>query len=510
MPLHPDPEAAQREYEETRRAVLEGRADPDAHSADDPLPMSAWVRGRKLMEAVGDAPRVLAHLGLAPARWAAIEARWLGLLHLPSLRARHDLLAERLDVREEAARVAASPAPVTRGPLAPARGSVIARGSRLYVAREGRLDAVELASGRLLWAAALPAPPAQGEEGRAALFDPVSAGEPGAVLVRTQAGALAAYDRDTGAPRWQVPVDPYHATIEEVPGLGVVVHTRGPTGSWAAVLDARTGATVASFGGPTEQIEAVAVHGARLLLLVAQGGAPGAPPAPPLPWGPPAAGPPIPAGMPVVAGVVCVDARTGQRARPMVPARAQARPAPAVLGERSLWAGASPGVLLSIAIGPAPGVMGRLIGRRDDACLELALPEPNLLVDALRPAGPVIAALVRPRGESSVRLLAVDPAAPAIVADTGDLGPAPHRPSGAGLVTSGPLAVLATGTTADQPATLWGIDAPSGRRRWSAMIHGWTGHDFVGDHLVAWTGEGAVALRPEDGAMLGAWPPAGA
>ncbi|AKT39926.1 PQQ-binding-like beta-propeller repeat protein [Chondromyces crocatus] len=604
MPLLPDADADRRAYDAARSAVLAGAEDPDVRFAGDPFSLSAWLRVRKLIEAVGDTARVLHHVGLDPARWADLERRWIGLLHQPSVRARHDLWSERLDVRTEAAQLLSSPGPVSRDALEPgatiltapdsptsasaprrawwalgyalrgaappalravdlatgqvvwegltslctwhsppARGSYAARGRALFFAHETRIGLADLATGTLHWAASLPAPIAHDDEGRVALFDPLpepphatrggppsAANSAGVVLVRTQTPALIALDRESGNVRWQIPLGS-SARLHEVTGLGVLVHARDVTGQWVSLLDPWTGAARWTIGGrladATPQVEAVTVRGRHALLLLTEGTS--TPPWPPLGPGVFPGGAPLPGGAqppqpPVGSGtfsgspalpqpparadrsVLRIDVLTGQPIGPPVRADVQARPAPATLERHHVWAGAAAGTLVRITDRPPPGLVDRLLGRRVDDTTTIALPEPDLLVDALEPAGALVLALVHARGERRVRLLALDPSIGALRWDTRDLGPTPDSPAGAALRIHGTLAAVATGTTPDGPTQITGIDAERGVPRWSLAITGWTGHDLLGDALIVWSREHAQIVRIADGTALGFWP----
>lgn len=530
------PDAWKAVYEQTRAYLLAGQGTLDSELGDNSVKLSTRVRAHKLAEIVGNLQAVLAHLDIDPDAWYAAEESWHNVLHCDAqVRAKCDLLQETVDVREEAARILAGPGPTTSRVLAvsaavalgpqgqpwilgyalregrvvlravdpalgtvvweclsdtlswntPARrGSFVVRGRRLFVIHESSITAVDVADGRHLWSAPLPAVDVYDSLGRARLFMPD--GRTPIVLAQT---SLSAHDEETGQELWRRHGSPHSIVVQPLDGVGVVVFGLNGAHATALVLETRTGAVLCSFGTldgreRVRWVEPLGTPEAMALEIVREDGA---------------------------AMMLIADPRTG-RPLEITPRISQGdERGRLVLHGRPVWLHKvhrmDPSVSL-VWTEPSPDPAFRQRGGRVERCMTTGVLDTGFeRIDAVVAAGAIVMA-------AAGKLLALDARTLQVRFEQPLPGMVRIRSEGSAFIVKGPLVVF-VGDNRDPWAPtppLWqlsAVDARDGRLLWQVPAAQFKDVTSLGIWLVCERYDrGLSVLRLDSGAVAVTWPPA--
>jgi hypothetical protein len=531
LPPHLYKEARER----IRAAILSGQEDSDSVLRGNSVTLSLWVRTRKLIKLVGNTHRVLAHLGLDTAEWEAADGFWSGISYEVSVRTRAELFSEQLDVRDEAAIIAAAALPATTGLLEPhstivlgpdgepwvighvvlpggsvalraiRRGHVVweglhelarwntppktgsfrSSGRALLFAHERGLAAIDPSTGQLRWSIELPEALDRDKLGRPRLFDPFANDERGVLIARTDQQCLLAHDRETGAPRWRFDDhDGYAAHAFLIAGVGVGVSAR----EWCVALDGHTGRVLCAFGarhgGAPVRVQGVACDGVALLLSVRD-------------W---------PHGTDNPQGVVAVDARTGQPTIPFVPVKVAAIISPVVWNERVYWASDDRQSVVVTRLVAAKRSSRWRAQPQPEPCTMVRVEQGDAIVQELAVAPDTVLVLLNGRLQSVARMIGLDAALLTIRFDV-DLVDQHSSLNDKPLVVHKSLAIVATRRrwSGETAAQLRALDVSTGRTVWTLHADGLIEHAMVGAVLVIRSAQGTWFVEPTNGQRIDAF-----
>ncbi len=353
----------------------------------------------------------------------------------------------------------------SRWSFPPDEQKVAFRDDRCFIAIEGALHCLDMASGRVLWTAQLPGEvetrsclAGQGDE--LMLYDFALPSGEGAVAVVTKQGLIAAWGRDGGRPLWHQIWD--SPSVHHVPGLGLILDNR----ETAAFVRAFDGATLAQWTGD-ELPEEIFVSGNRIALHMQV----------------------------EVDGfdrdrVRIVDASTLQVIADHPVKDVDLDDAAAFVGPRLLapiqtTAGSTYQVVDPAVEPKEPGFFARLFGRASGGAARRQLPVPKMRFEKILVAGGLVFFDMRDHEHDNRRLLALDANTLAPRYDSGPLSYEPSTMDDQQVQTDGRIAVYVTAPTGDDDqCELRAVDCGTGAPRWQLPIGSWSIHFVVGEHLV--------------------------
>jgi hypothetical protein len=544
-------------YNQEIQLILAGHREVDSSLNGNPIKLSDCIRVRKLLAIVGDLQRVLTHLGIDPEVWREADGFWRGsILMGPEMAAKHTLLDQRIDVREDAELIASSPAPTSRGLLElgghtitlgpqgqfwiigyalregksflravdllastaawdgptgiftwsipPAPRSFRVRGPRVFLAHERRLTAVNLIDGRHLWTAELPGSEAFPHAEALEIVNVSLGGTAGVIAIEVETDArahtLLVFDEESGALLWQINMPDHGTRMHEIPGVGLAIHAR-LTESWAVVHEARTGRILCNFGVRDGQgaghVEWLDVLGTALLLGMVVGSS--------------AYQSPV--------TLLAIDPQNGQPFEVVPQTRVTTRDTMLEIDSRPVWLrwdGEHQGLLrMDAAQYPharrieeraerwmpiLPSDNAR--ARQRDGSIQSYMPSKAIAVGALimiacsvydrAPGEGPTTTLVAVDGRTSARGFELP--LPATLASS-------SRGNSA-LASRGSIVVIAT-----TGPTLSAVDVRMGRQIWQTSLTRRRSHFFLGEWLIVTNLSGFSVLRPDTGAEVASWPP---
>ena len=551
-------------YDQEMQYLLAGHEPEDSVlTGDPPRTLSNCARVNKLLTIVGDLPRILHHLGIEIEAWRDTESAMSGPpFKEPRTAAKYDFIYNRLDVSEEAARIAGEPLPSTRhllrrgaravvrgpegqlwllgnalqegravlraldfvslavvwdGPIElfawdalPAPQSFRVFGQRLFIAHEKRLIAVNLADGRHMWTAELPIaatePLARNPFPRAPKITHVSLSDQRSVVAielvsHTGTDPFLAFDGETGALLWQIDVPAVQTKIHEVPGLGFAIHG-SQRQSWAMVLEALSGAVLCSFGVRDKQgrgeVEWMHVLGTAVLLRMKAD---------------PTAHQPSPC-------LLAIDPRTGHHFEIVPRTLTAASDTLIELNDRPLWLRWTAEYKGLSWMEPFADQRSRPHGERFERWVDLAVQlrfndgRAKTFQAAIVADGAIVIAYAEPSKNSDSRptttLLGVDGTTLVRRFEISLGWELTSFPEGrAALVARGSILVVAADPiNRKDEQLLAAIDLRDGRILWEVITVRTRAHSFVGEWLIVSTLQGISARRPETGELVAAWPQA--
>ncbi len=338
------------------------------------------------------------------------------------------------------------------------------RGDRFFVAAEGRLHCLDLASGRALWSAMLdgdvethPDIAAQGDE--LMLYD-FPAQPDGAVVLMTEHGSVFAWSRDTGQPLWTQRFD--RPSVTQVPGVGLIFDDRVTV----TIIRAFDGQVLASWTGD-ELPDSLHVEGQRIAVKLD-----------------------VETGNFDEARVRIYDANTlGLTVDHYVDGATLDQTA-AFVGERlfvpvDTMAGSTFHVV-DPSVAPAKvGFFARLFGAKPFGKRHQTLPVPGMRFVWMLRAGSMILFHVQPLEGDGRRILGLDAATLAPRFDSGPLPEDPSTMDTAQIQANDQVFVYVTSPSGDDNhCELRAVDAATGQERYRLEVGDWSAHHIEGEHLV--------------------------
>jgi len=350
------------------------------------------------------------------------------------------------------------------------RASLRVHGRNVYVAHKRQLLALDLATGRRRWGAAL-SDAVDGDDvpqGGLAVEDPFPLHGRGAILVRTIDNGLFAFDRDTGQPLWNRSYGDKTFSLESVAGQGACLVRYGSPFVKIDIVNPAYAQPIASLGHAhwSTDLGLCRVFGRTVVTVVDDWGHEGDDD-----------------------GLLVVDAVTGAvQAFEQLEDLEDDDILPCVMGPR-IFVAADDGA--AIYVGPR----GRTV----------PCPVPGYAVAAFCAAGPTLGLLLKKaQGTPVRRLVGVDPATFAFRFDAGEAGTEPDDAFHEQLTSDGYSVVLVATPDDDRARSeLRSFDTTTGRMLWSRAVGFWRAHAFVGGHLVAWSDANIEVLAPANGKLVG-------
>ncbi len=368
----------------------------------------------------------------------------------------------------------------------PDRSHMAVRAGRLYVAHQGQLAAIDLATGRYLWGTRLVDAVETDSDlmfnpDEVMIFDLCPGAASSVVVMCTEQGYVVGYDRDSGQCRWQQTFDD-SAKITPLYGSGVAVRFGG--GTTILGLD---GSPIAQFSDSgTPAYEGGLAHNGTVL---------------------------IPFDSDEGKGVAIVDGATGQVRASRIVQEVDDDPAPITVGNKfvAMTRRAKPGTYQIVDPGKPqaqPGFFAKLFGGKPGSVdLELGIPKMGIV--AMRPCGPLV--VMQLRGWEDLderRVVAIDVNSGAKRYDSGQL---PYRPSSmepAQVQANDQMFVYVTAPGGDDnECELRGVDA-SGQQRWATPVGSWNHHFLSGDVVVCYAHGRVHVLDLASGERVGGYPAA--
>lgn len=346
------------------------------------------------------------------------------------------------------------------------------REGRLFIAIEGRLHCLDLASGQAMWSATIDSPAAthpdiaaQGDE--LMLYDfPEPQG--GAVVLMTERGTVAAWNRDTGHPLWTQQHD--SPSVTKVPGIGLIFDNR----ETVSFVRARDGQAVVSWTGD-DLPDSLHADGQRIAVKLD-----------------------IETGSLDAAHVRIYDANTMDLVAEHYVDSATLDTTAAFAGERlfvpvDTGAGSTFHVVDPSASPTKVGWLARMIGVNPFGKGHHQLSVPKMHFVWMLRAGPLVLFHLRPLDGDGRRILGLDAST---LKQRFDSGPLPEEPSTmdtAQVQTNGEVFVYVTSPNGDSDhCELRAVDTNTGAERYRLEVGDWSAHHIEGGHLV-------VVHHPEGG-----------
>lgn len=337
------------------------------------------------------------------------------------------------------------------------------RAERLFVAIEGRLHCLDLATGRASWSAALdgnvethPDIAAQGDE--LMLYD--FPGQPeGAVALLTKQGSVLAWGRDTGRPLWTQRVD--RPSVTMMPGVGLIFDDR----QTVTLVRAFDGQVLASWQGD-ELPDSLHVEGQRLAVKLD-----------------------VETGSFDASRVRIYDTMTlGLLADHFVDAATLEQGA--FFGDRIFVpvdnVAGSTFHVVDPAVRPAKvGFFAKLFGAKPFGKRHQHLPVPGMRFVWILRAGSLVLFHLQPLQGGGRRILGLDAATLAQRFDSGPLAEEPSTMDTAQIQANDELFVYVTSPSGDSDhCELRCVDASTGAERYRFEVGDWSSHHIDGQHLV--------------------------
>lgn len=368
----------------------------------------------------------------------------------------------------------------------PDRTHMAVRAGRLYVAHDGQLVAIDLATGRYLWGTRLVDHVETDSElmfnpDEVMIFDLCPGAASSVVAMCTKQGYVLGYDRDSGQCVWQQTFDD-SAKITPLYGTGLAVRFSG--GTTILGLDGNAIAQFPASGTP-EYEEGMAWAGTVIVPFDSEEGK----------------------------GIAIVDGASGQIRASRIVQEVTEDPAPVMVGTKvvACTARATPGTYQIVDPNrpqAQPGFFKKLFGGKPGS-VDQNVGVAKMGIVAVRPCANL--AVMQLRGWDDLderRVVAFD-------VNTGqkryDSGQLPYEPSSmepAQVQANDEMFVYVTAPGGDDnECELRGVDA-NGQPRWATPVGDWS-HHFIADNVVVVYAHGVVlVLDLATGQRVGGYPAA--